>query len=161
MIPESLQFDVVEYSIEESEEFLFNGTSFLYDFKKGDFIYEKGSPVLVTGKDALKIWIEKVIRTRAGVYEIYNNRDEEGFATGREYGTNIWQLVRGQKLPALVIQAETKRDIEEAMALNHKIKRVENYEVKQGVDGMSHKLQIRFDVITVDDEEDFQMEVII
>lgn len=161
MMPKTLQFQSAEEDFEDDEELLYNGTSFLYDFKKGDFIYEKGNPVLVSGKEALKIWIEKIIRTRAGAYNIYSKSDDSGLVTDREYGTDIWALIRGQKLPALVIEAETKRDIEEAMSLNHKILRIENYRVEQGYGNNGHKLGIEFDVITVDTEEDFQMEVII
>lgn len=158
MIPKSLEFDTALRDIQEDEQQLFNGTSFLYDFKERDFVYENGNPVLVTGKEALKVWIEKAIRTRISTYEIYDNTDNYGFLKGREYGTNIWQLVRGQKLPDLVVQAETKRDIEEILLKNHKIKRIEDYEVSQGVYGKSYKLLIEFTVITVD-EEDFTMEV--
>lgn len=159
MIPQAINFDNARETIEDNETQLFDGSSFLYDFKNKEFIYENGNPVIVYGKEALKVWIEKAIRTRATTYEIYENTDDDGFLRGRPYGTNIWRLVRGQKLPDLVIQAETKRDIEEILLRNHLIKRIENYEVQQGVDGMSFMLQITFDVITVKGEEDFSMEV--
>lgn len=159
MIPQTLRFNLFEEDAADSDNLIYDGTSFLYDFKEGDFIYENGNPVLVEGKEALKVWIEKAIRTRINTYEIYTNTDEDGFSKGRGYGSNIWQLAKGSKLPILIIQAETKRDIEEILSENHKIRRVENYQLEQGIDGQSHKLQIKFDVITVDGEEDFPMEV--
>lgn len=152
MFPESLDFSSAEIELDEDDYMLYNETSYLYDFKKGDFIYKDGNPVLVRGKKAMEIWIEKVLRTRMETYDIYDNEDDEGFSTGREYGSNIWQILRGAKLPRLVVQAETKRDIEETLSYNDKIRRIENYKITQGTPQNSHLLIISFDVLLVNGE---------
>lgn len=156
MIPKTLQFDRAEEELTNSESMLYNETSYLYDFKKGDFIYEKGNPVKVEGKEALKVWIEKALRTRINTYKIYENSDERT-TNEREYGSNIWNMIRGQKLPRLVIQAETKRDVEETLLKNDKILGIEDYEISQGSANHSSLLKISFVVRTVD--ESFLMEV--
>lgn len=159
MFPQSIDFNKIEQEMEEDEQLEFNGTSYLYDFKKGDFIYKDGNPVLVTGREAIKIWIEKILRTKIYTYGIYEDRDEDGFLRFREYGSNILDLVRGKKLPHLVLKAEIIRDIEESMAYNDKIKRVEDIQVTMGEGGdPSYKMRIEFTVILVD-EDNFKMEV--
>lgn len=156
MIPKTLQFDKAEEELTNSEKMLYNETSYLYDFKKGDFVYEKGNPVKVEGKEALKVWIEKALRTRINTYKIYED-SYEGAENEREYGSNIWNMIRGQKLPRLVIQAETQRDVEETLLKNDKILGIEDYEISQGSINDSSVLNISFVVRTV--EETFLMEV--
>lgn len=157
MLPTMLQFDIAEDELGDDESLLYNGTSYLYDFKKGDFIYERGNPVKVEGKEALKVWIEKALRTRINTYKIYDNTGSSSLSSQREYGSSIWKMIRGQKLPPLLIQAETKRDIEETLLRNDKILGIENYHIAQGTRRDSSLLEIKFTVRTVD--EVFPMEV--
>lgn len=158
MFPEFLDFDNAIEEIENEDELLYNETSFLYDFKEGDFIYKNGNPVLVKGVEAIKIWIEKALRTRIYTYDIYDETDEDGLLKQREYGTNIWQIVIGRKLPPLVVHAETLRDVEETLSYNDKIKRIEDYEIELGNQGKSYLLKISFTVVLVDGTK-FPMEV--
>ena len=39
------------------------GKSFLYDFKKGDFVMKNGKMVVIHGIEVLKQWILKVLKT--------------------------------------------------------------------------------------------------
>ena len=61
--------------------------TFDFDFKNGEFRMKNGNPVVLTGIDALKLWIEKTIRTQLNRYSIYKNR---------QYGANIEDLVIGK-----------------------------------------------------------------
>ncbi len=44
-------------------EMLTAGKSFLFDFKAGDFVVRDGKLVECDGMDAIKVWIEKILRT--------------------------------------------------------------------------------------------------
>ena len=71
--------------------------TFLYDFKTCDFVMEDGDPVTASGVDALKVWIEKILRTQLNRYEIYTD-------TG--YGANIEDLVIGKGYSTAFVQSE-------------------------------------------------------
>lgn len=153
MFPE-VDLDEVFQEIEDNDEFVFNGTSFLYDFKKGDFVYKNGNPIKVTGKEAIKIWIEKAIRTRIYNYNIYSNIEEDGYLSSREYGSGVIELVKGKKLPNLVVKAEAQRDIEEMVSANPFIKRIENFDLVTRSDvGKDWEAKIIFDAITIYEDE--------
>lgn len=158
MFPEYLNFDGADRELEGEEDLLYNETSYLYDFDKGDFVYKNGNPVLVRGREAIKIWVEKALRTRIYTYDIYDETDEEGLLEQREYGSNIWRIIRGNKFPELMVHAETKRDVEETLSYNDKIKGIEDYEIELGTINKSHLLKISFKIILVNDEE-LDMEV--
>lgn len=89
--------------------------TFLYDFKACDFVIEGGDAVTVTGVDALKVWIEKILRTQLNRYEIYTD-------TG--YGANIEDLVVGKGYSTAFVQSELKREIETALLRNDDIENV-------------------------------------
>lgn len=159
MLPNAIDFDEVIDEIEEDTELdEFNGYSYLYDFEVGDFVYVDGEPLLVYGEDAVRVWIEKALRTRLKIYDIYSESSVEEDETDREYGSNLWTLVRGRKMPHLFLKAEIIRDIEETMAFNSAIKRVDNFYIAPGYNGESSLMVIEFDVILQDDEM-FRMEV--
>lgn len=119
MFPE----DVKEYianediAIAREEAHQFNGRAFLFDFEKGDFIYHNGAPMVVEGKEALKVWIEKCIRTikfRASVHR------------GVEYGPKIDDLL-GSASPTSFVKSEIEREVTEALLRNPYITAVENF----------------------------------
>ena len=130
-------------AIETEETSVFNGTSFLYDWQKGDFVYKNGAPVIVTGIEALKMWIEKVIRTEKYKWGIYEDV---------EFGPQLDDLI-GKNLPAGFMQSELKREITEALLVNPYIEAIENFKFEK-VDDVGH---ISFEVVS--NEEMFMMEV--
>lgn len=87
-----------------------NKQSFLFDFVKGDFVFVNGKPVRLTGIDALKIWIEKTLRTEKYRFRVYE---------GQEYGTSIEDLI-GLNLPLAFVESELQREINESL-LKHPI----------------------------------------
>ena len=48
--------------------------TFDFDFKIGEFRMKNGNPVVLTGIDALKLCIEKTIRTQLNRCSIYKGR---------------------------------------------------------------------------------------
>lgn len=144
MFPE----DVAEY-IENEEIALndtsstFNGRAFLYDFKKGDFIYKNGAPIEVTGMKALQVWIEKVIRTERFRFKIYEDI---------EYGVSIEDLI-GSMLPRGFTESELKRELTESILLNPFVEELTDW----AFDINGSEWRITFIVVTIDDA--FVMEV--
>lgn len=97
-----------DMEISERDARTFNGTTFLYDFKKGDYVYRNGAPIIVEGQKALEIWIEKVIRTERFKFKIYDNV---------EYGVTIEDLI-GSNLPYSFLDSEMKRELTESILKN-------------------------------------------
>lgn len=144
MFPE----DVAEYI--ENEEITtndtsstFNGRTFLYDFKIGDFIYKNGAPIEVVGIKALQVWIEKVIRTERFRFKIYEDI---------EYGVSIEDLF-GSMLPKGFVESELKRELTESILLNPFVEEVTDWDFE--IEGSEWK--IAFTVISI--EGAFEMEV--
>ena len=77
--------------------------TFDFDFDKGDFRLKNGSPAVLTGIDALKLWIQKAINTQFGRYSIYK---------GKQYGANIEDLIIGKSCDLDFVKSELRREIE-------------------------------------------------
>ena len=140
--------DVGQYLVTEENETnnatpIYNGRSFLYDFKKGDFIYKNGAPIEVTGRKALEIWIEKVIRTERNRFNVHK---------GIEYGVTIEDLI-GNLLPRGYIESEMTRELTESILENPLVDDLTNWNFE--VEGSLWT--ISFTVQTVDGA--FEMEV--
>lgn len=89
-----------------------------WDFEKGEPIFKNGSPLYVTGKDALKTWIWKALITPRGRYEIYS----------WNFGCDVESLI-GQNFIAATKKAEATRYVREALEINPYIKGVSNVNV--------------------------------
>lgn len=137
---------VGEIKVEGSQS---QGKTFLYDFEKGDFVIRDGRLVEVEGKEAIKIWIEKILRTERFKYEIYRGEESTD-----EYGTTIKNLIYGRKVPQFFLQSELKRQIDETLKRNTEIDRIEDFRTEQHFSA----LIISFTVI-LKNEEFFNQEV--
>lgn len=159
MFPDGLD----EYLENEEQEIantstIFNGRAFLYDFKKGDFIYKNGALIEVTGIKALRVWIEKIIRTEKFKFAIYQNKDD----AADQYGVALEDL-SGSSFPPGFIESEMRREITEALMKNTSIESLNDWSFLR--DGS--KLTITFTVEVTDefinefnlDEAAFDMEV--
>ena len=100
MFPED---DVIVQPTKEEAEI--SGTSFAFDFEEGDFIVEDGKLRSIEGIDALKCWIEKLIRTERFKFRIYGSN---------EYGTNLKDLTAGG-YGFDFIKSELERELREAI----------------------------------------------
>lgn len=151
MFPEltEQQINQVEKQIEKEQNAAttFNGKSFLYDFKKGDFVRRNGKLVEVRGRDALKVWIEKVIRTHRFRFKIYKDVP---------YGVRIEDLI-GTTLPRGFVQSELKRELTEAILINELIESLTEWEIEHECD----RLTIRFTVISVYGPFDMEVEEVV
>ena len=103
--------------IEENELNVFNGKAFLYDFKTGDFVYKNGAPVLLEGKEALKAWIEKCLRTVK--FKALVHRE-------LEYAPQIEDLI-GSVFDVDFVRAEIEREVSEALLRNPYITNIESF----------------------------------
>lgn len=114
---------IEELKVEEKQN---QGKTFLYDFKKGDFVIKDGRLVEVEGREAIKVWIEKILRTEKFKFEIY--KEDEGID---EYGISIKDLILGKKVPQFFLQSELRREIEEALKKHSEIDRIEDFRTEQ------------------------------
>lgn len=97
--------------------------TFKYDFRSGDFVIKNGNPITVSGIDALKVWIEKILRTPLGRYKIYR---------GTQYGAGIEDLTIGKTYGMAFTNSELKREIEAALLQNADILSVRNITIEHG-----------------------------
>lgn len=110
--------------------------TFDFDFKAGEFRMKNGNPVVLTGIDALKLWIQKCIRTQLNRYSIYK---------GRQYGANIEDLVFGKSYNFDFAESELRREIESALLQNEDIQSMSSFSVER----VGSTLDISFTLITV------------
>lgn len=124
MFPQ-INLDIVKKENEENQEKTTQGITYLYDFKKKDFVLKDGKLVVAEGKEGVKVWIEKILLTDEFVFDIYKEGGEV------EYGTTIRKLILGKKIPQLLLHSELKRIISEKMKENVEIERIEDFNLKQ------------------------------
>lgn len=108
--------------------------TFLFDFKKCDFIMDGGNPVTVTGIYALKVWIDKILHTQLNRYKIYN---------GTSYGVNIEDLVIGKGYGSAFTESELKREIETALLQHDDIYSVSDFEIAKDGDTLNVSFKIK------------------
>ncbi|WRS27212.1 DUF2634 domain-containing protein [Oscillospiraceae bacterium MB08-C2-2] len=78
-----------------------------WDFVNGRPVFQDGSPVFVTGKEAVKVWIWKALVTPRTVYDIYS----------WSFGNELESLM-GQNFTKETKLAEANRYIREALEIN-------------------------------------------
>lgn len=93
----------------------------LFDFERGEFVLgQNGQIRTVSGRDALKNWIAKLLHTPRGKYRVYD---------GTSYGTICHDLI-GRALPQAYILAEVERDIKEAVMKHEAVNAVDCFNVQ-------------------------------
>mgnify|MGYP001435476410 CR=1 FL=1 len=171
----TLNLDEVVEEIEQEENKVYDKT-FLFDFEKGDFVIRDGRLVEVSGKEATKVRLEKLLRTDKFKYGIYKKLDDEE----KEVEINIPDFVEGEtgllketsiskaktqparlytvsSLLKFFIESELKREIEEnAKRYIQEIDRIEDFRVEHE----SFTLKI-FLTLILRDNETFNQEVIL
>ena len=111
-----------------------NGTkSYFFDFDSGDFVVRDGKLVECDGIDAIKVWIEKILRTEKGRYSIYSDT---------EYGCHLEDLIIGNSYTAEFIEAELKREIEDALKQNSRITSVTNFKITRNKNAITVTLEV-------------------
>lgn len=106
---------------------------YAYNFDTNDFIVDPmtNDLVVVTGIDALEVWIYKVILTDRFEYPIYS----------WDYGTELTELV-GQKFSKGLTESEAFRYIKEALMINPYINDVDNLGVTFDGDTVTIKIAV-------------------
>ena len=119
-----------------------NGTkSYLFDFDSGDFVVRDGKLIECDDIDAIKVWIEKILRTEKDRYSIYNDT---------EYGCHLEDLIIGNSYTVEFIEAELKREIEDALKQNSQIKSVTNFQIIRS----KHSITVTLEVVLNDEGRD-------
>ncbi len=107
--------------------------SYMFDFENGDFVVRDGKLIECDGIDAIKVWIEKILRTEKGRYQIYDNT---------EYGCHLEDLIIGNSYTAEFIEAELKREIEDALKQNLQITSVTNFNITRNTNAITVTLEV-------------------
>ena len=107
--------------------------SYLFDFTTGDFIVRDGKLIECDGIESIKVWIEKILRTEKGRYPIYDNT---------EYGCHLEDLIIGNSYTAEFIEAELKREIEDALKQNPRISSVTNFKITRNKNAITVTLEV-------------------
>ena len=106
-----------EYEVKISDDVLIErrerGKTLDFDFVTGDFVLKDGRAVPLTGADAVKIRIEKCLRTILNKYEIYRQDSEP-------YGITAFDLTNRQ-YPFAFLCAEVEREVTEALLRDSEI----------------------------------------
>ena len=116
-----------------AEDTAATGKSFLFDFTSGDFVMRNGSLVECDGTNAIKVRIEKILRTEKGRFKIYDDT---------EYGCRLEDLLIGNNYSAAFIEAELKREIEDALMQNQNISTVSNFNLERTASGILIRLEV-------------------
>lgn len=90
------------------------GKSFLFDFEKGDFATVDGRLIIVDKIDALKVWIEKILKTEKFKFKVYDNGEKD------QYGTTLLEFVNSD-YPLDFMQSEIEREVRNALLKNNEI----------------------------------------
>lgn len=107
--------------------------SYLFDFTTGDFVVRDGKLIECDGISAIKVWIEKILRTEKGRYLICDNT---------EYGCHLEDLIIGNSYTAEFIEAELKREIEDALKQNPQITSVTNFNITRNTNAITVTLEV-------------------
>lgn len=90
---------------------------FDYDFTNGQIVLENGSPKIVEGVYAIKIWIYKVLSVQRGKYETYSFN----------YGQDYEDLISGG-LTLDAVKSEARKITENALYQNTDILKLYNFD---------------------------------
>ena len=107
-----------------------------FDFKQGEFVFEKGTAVVLTERNALMLWVEKAIRTQIDRYNMYS---------GKKYGAYIEDLVIGKSYGFDFVESEMKREIETALLRHEDILAVTGFSAVRS----SSALNVTFTLKTI------------
>jgi hypothetical protein len=132
-------------TIEEQTEQTTKLGSFLFDFKTGQFVTRDGKLVQVDGIEAIKVWVQKVLRTEKDKFKAYENA---------EYGINLEDLIIGYSLPISFVESEISREITEALTKHSQIEDIVDFEIERN----NSTLNVTFRVVLLDGDS-FESEV--
>lgn len=116
----------------------------MFDFERGDFVIVNGRIRPTVGKDRVKGYISKVLRTPRGRYAIYD---------GTDYGTRIKELLVGKTYPRDYMLSEIKREIMETLLKSDDITSVDEFDVEQNGTRVKITFMVSTEYGTLETEE--------
>ncbi|MDP4117578.1 MAG: DUF2634 domain-containing protein [Bacillota bacterium] len=122
-----------DLTVDTAEKNAMTSKSFLFDFTTGDFVVRNGKLVECDGTDAIRIWIEKILRTEKERFKIYDDTN---------YGCRLEDLLIGSNYTAAFIEAELKREIEDALLQNPNISAVANFSLARTASGIIVSMEV-------------------
>ena len=108
-------------TFKDNEEIKDTFKEYALNFETGELLYKNGKAIILEGKEALKIWIWKALKTAKGRYEAYNS-------FGNEY-ENIFGKSYSKALSKSILEQLTK----ECLLQNNFIKDVSSFNAE--IDG--------------------------
>lgn len=117
----------------EAKEDVYVPKEYAWDFENNKFILKDGKFLKVEGKEAVKVWIHKMLRTPRYRYLIYS----------WNYGHELEKCI-GAGFFSGTVQNEVTRLLEEALFINSCIKKITDVKVNFRND----ELNVIFNVIT-------------
>ncbi len=125
-------------SMDDTETSTTNKKSFLFDFDMGDFSIADGKIQVVEEIEALKVWIQKILKTEKFKFKIYDTGEEE------QYGILILEFINND-YPQAFLYSEIQREITEALIKNPEIIDINNFNFAKD----KRTLNVSFDVISI------------
>jgi hypothetical protein len=138
--------------------------TFDFDFKNGEFKMKNGTAVVLKGSDALRLWIEKCLRTQLDRYAMYNsygaNIEDLTFSSlllrkSQPDGCPPFLAVNGKTYSLDFIESELKREIETALLRHDDIQSMSNF----AVSAIGSDLSVSFTLTTAYGEEDLSYDI--
>lgn len=110
--------DVIQATVDSANVDLPLLKEYDWDFEKNDFVLVNGKNVIVTGKEAVKVWVWKAFKTERYRYLIYS------WNYGQEFDTVI-----NKGLSREALKSELIRTIKETLMINTYITEVQNIQI--------------------------------
>lgn len=127
MFPTDITFPET-ISIENDSKSTSVGRSFVFDYASGQHVMADGKPKETTQLEAIKQWLELLVRTKLGKYRVYQD-------TG--FGTTWENYIGFRQLPKGYIESELEREIQESCdEYCPAIERVSDFSAERLKDGL-------------------------
>lgn len=134
MFPAYRDFAQVKNEIEKQSELSSKiGRSFLFDYKKKQFVIMDGNVVEPSELEAIKQWLELLLRTALDKFIIYR---------GRAFGTTMENYIGIKSLPNGFIESELERELAEATNLCGAIERINSISTTRARDTLKIDLSV-------------------
>lgn len=104
------------------------GRSFVFDYVTGQHLIVDGKPKETTELEAIRQWLELLVRTKLGKYKVYEDT---------EFGTTWENYIGFRQLPRGYIESELEREIQESCdKYCPAIESVRDFEAERITDGL-------------------------
>lgn len=113
-------FPIDNFDVAATQENFDFGVSFDFDFEAGEFILIDGKLKEIDGKQALKVWINKIIDTDKDKFDIYKIDSEN-------YGLSLKEHLHNSKHSGLVY-ANIQNELETMLTTHPDIYGLNNFE---------------------------------